>query len=120
MKKKYPKDELAKRVAIYEQLKKNYDGRFEIENGGGSAPKKNIQTLTEMKTSKKFVWFGLTFWINISLRLVWKWRVSPSRGPDQFNCWGIKCFEKIQRARWHHGSHFFQFLKKFGKDRIEN
>lgn len=55
MKKKYPKDELAKRVAIYEQLKKNYDGRFEIENGGGSAPKKNIQTLTEMKTSKKFV-----------------------------------------------------------------
>ena len=41
-------------MAIYEQLTKNYEGMFDIENGGASEKKKNYQTLTEMKASSKF------------------------------------------------------------------
>lgn len=43
---------MARRVAVYEQLQRNYEGMFDIENGGAENKKKNIQTLTEMKSSE--------------------------------------------------------------------
>lgn len=60
---------------IYEKLKSTYEGMLEIENGGGAAPKKNIQTITEMKQS--IVYFGDK--ILHLVRFIGKWRISQTR-----------------------------------------